>query len=107
MLVGDLISQLNVFHHISNTDEVLIQLDSVDGIRYFHNLYDIYKVQVDGRQLPVLVPGIDVMTPDKINGKVLRIPLNGDVQWTCPVCGGLVGELDSFCKYCGKQLKDK
>lgn len=106
MLVGDLISQLNVFHHISNTDAILVQVD-VDGIRRFLNLYDMYKVQVRGRQLPVLVPGSDTVTPDQINGKVLRLPMNGDIQWMCSLCGGSVGEFDNFCKHCGKQLNDK
>lgn len=103
MTVGELNSLLNVFHHISSTDEILVQFD-VDGLRKFVNLPDTYKVLVDGRLTPVIVPGAEETKPDTIDGRIKHISNNGDDWWMCSICGGVVDTQDNFCKHCGKQL---
>ena len=96
MKVGELISLLNVFHHISNSDDILVQVD-IDGVRKFFNLHDTYKVAVAGRHTPVLVYNQAEVKPDIIKGKIARISTNAEDTWMCAACGGSVGEFDNFC----------
>lgn len=105
MQVGELTNKLNVFHHISGTDRVLIQTrDSASGTVVYYELVDIFKTTVLGRQLPVLVPGDDPVTLDVVAGKIRVFPFNGEESWLCSTCGCAVGCTDHFCKQCGERL---
>ena len=106
MTVAELKSRLSVFYHIIDTDTVLIAVRDIEGgTTKFFNLQDTYKVQVHGRQLPVLSISTDSCeVPDKVGGKYTVTPMNGSDYWACSNCGTTVGETDNFCKNCGQQL---
>ena len=81
MIVGDLTKMLSVFYHIVDTDRVIIQIPDEDGAGKCYELSEVRKVIVEGRTLPVLIPGEVEVTRDTFKGRIASIPMNGSISW--------------------------